>query len=414
MKVLGFVAEYNPFHKGHKYHLDKSKEKSAADFSIAVMSGSFLQRGQPSFIDKWTKAKMAVNNGIDLVIELPFIFSTQSAETFAYGAIKLLDSLNVVDYLSFGSELENIEVLKKISSILSEEPKFYKEKLKYYLDQGLSFPNARNNALEDYILNSKSSLDYDYKEILKGSNNILAIEYLKALSKLNSKISPISIKRIGNKYNDTSINGDFASATAIRHSIKNNGLASIKNLVPGETYSCLENYIDKYKSFNYTENYEDILIYLLRTVDADKIKGLIDIENGLENRIIEKGSQYNNINEIIDNIATKRYPKTRIQRILVHLLNGLYKKDFDELNDLYPSYIRVLASNDKGLSLLREIKNNSTLPIITKFSNYKYLNDDTINKIIYFDKKATDIFYLGLASEESLNDMDYYTSPYIK
>lgn len=414
MKVVGFIAEYNPFHIGHKYHLSKSKEITNADFSIAVMSGSFLQRGEPSFVDKWTKAKMAVDNGIDLVIELPFVFSTQSAESFAYGGVKLLDSLNVVDYLSFGSEIGELESLIQISSILSQEPKYYKEKLKYYLNKGLSFSVSRSNALEDYICHSNYDLTYDFKDILKGSNNILAIEYLKALSKINSKILPFTVKRTGSNYKDISISKSFSSATAIRHTIKNNGLPVVENLVPKETYYWLNKYIKDYGTFNYINNFESLLIYLIRTMEKEKIKNLIDIETGLENRIIEKGFSSNNLIHIIDSITTKRYPKTRVQRLLIHLLNNLYKSDFKEIHEIYPSYIRVLGAKQNGLILLREIKERSSLPIITKFANHKYLKDQRVEKIISFDKKATDIFFLGLKGEKVLSNMDYYTSPYIK
>lgn len=414
MKVIGFIAEYNPFHKGHKYHLRKSKEATSAEFSIAIISGSFLQRGEPSFIDKWTKAKMAIDNGIDLVMELPFVFSTQSAESFAYGGVKLLDSLKIVDYLSFGSELGELKPLMSIASILSQEPKYYKERLKYYLAKGLNFPVSRSNALEDYIYHSSSNIKYDFKNILKWSNNILAIEYLKSLLEINSKIHPITIKRTGDNYKDISISEKFASATAIRDTIKNKGLTAIENLVPKETYYWLNKYMEKYGAFNYIDNYEDILIYLIRTVEKEKIKNLTDIEVGLENRIVEKGFNSNNINHIIDSIATKRYPKTRIQRLLIHLLNNFYVDDFKEIYKEYPSYIRVLGSNQKGLILLRKIKEQSSLPIITKFANYKYLKDEKIEKTISFDKKSTDIFFLGLKGEKVLSNMDYYISPYIK
>ncbi|HZK33206.1 MAG TPA: nucleotidyltransferase [Tissierellaceae bacterium] len=414
MKVVGFIAEYNPFHQGHKYHLLKSKEISNADYSIAVMSGSFLQRGEPSFIDKWTKAKIAIDSGIDLVIELPFIFSTQSAESFAYGGVKLLDSLNIVNYLSFGSELGDLKPLIEISSILSQEPKYYKEKLKHYLDEGLSFPAARSNALEDYTYHNNYDLKYNFKNILRGSNNILAIEYLKALLQIKSNILPIAIKRVGSSYKDNYISREFSSAAAIRHAIKSNGLDAIKDFVPNETYYWLNKYIKKYGSFNYINNYEDILIYLIRTMEKDKIKTLVDMETGLENRIIEKGFISNDINQIINSIAAKRYPKTRIQRLLTHLLHNLYENEFNEMYKIYPSYIRVLGSNEKGLTLLREIKKRSSIPIITKFANYKYLRNEKIEKIISFDKKSTDIFFLGLKGNKVFSNMDYYTSPYIK
>jgi predicted nucleotidyltransferase len=414
MSVVGFIAEYNPFHYGHKYHLNQSKKQTNSDFSIAIMSGSFLQRGEPSLIDKWTKAKMAIDNGVDLVIELPFVFSSQSAELFAYGGIKLMNSLNIVDYLSFGSETGDLSPLKNISEILSREPEDYKKILKYNLNKGLSYSVSRSNALEEYIKILHPNNPYNYKEILKQSNNILGIEYLKSLIKINSKITPIAIKRMGSNYNDLSLSKGFASATAIRNEIKTKGLSSSKSLVPNETYNQLEEYISKYINFNTLENYSQILVYLLRTTDKNKLKNLIDIESGLENRFIEFGCKSNNIMEIIDNIVTKRYPRTRIQRLMIHLLNQLYSPTFRELYENYPSYIRVLGTNSKGLILLNRIKENSSLPIITKFANHKKYKDIFLEKTLQFDQKSTDIFFLGINNPKALSNMDYYISPYIK
>lgn len=414
MTILGLISEYNPFHYGHKYHLEQSKKKTNADFSIAIMSGSFLQRGEPSFIDKWTKAKMAIDNGVDLVLELPFIFSSQSAEYFAYGGVKLMDSLNIVDYLAFGSEIGDLDPLSKIANILSDEPEYYRERLKHYLSKGLSYSVSRSNALEEYIYILSPTNQHNYKEILNKSNNILGIEYLKALAKINSKITPVTIKRSGSNYNDLSLSNGFASATAIRNMIKNNGIKSILDLVPIETYNCLEEYLSNYNSFNYLENYNQILLYLLRTTKQAELINLIDIENGLENRILDQGYKYHNIKEIIDNIVTKRYPRTRIQRLFVHLLNNLYNDNFKELYKDYPSYIRVLGANKNGLLLLNKIKQNSSLPIITKFADYKHYNSKALEEILIFDKKATDLFFIGLNPPNTFSNMDYFISPYIK
>lgn len=414
MKILGIVAEYNPFHFGHLYHLEQSKEKTNSDYSIAIMSGSFLQRGEPSFVDKWTKAKMAIDSGIDLVIEFPFLYSVQSAEYFAYGSIKLLDSLNIVDYISFGSECESIKELSYIADILNSEPEDYVRYLKDDLSKGFSFSVSRSNALEKYIHSKKSKHNVDYNYILKQSNNILSIEYLKALSNINSHIKPINIKRRGSNYKDLSISNEFASATAIRNTIKENGIKSAKELIPDNSYLALESYLDKFKRFNSLENYQEILIYLLRTTSKEKIKKLLNIEQGLENRLIQKAFDFNNINKLINETSTKRYPKTRIQRILVHLLHDFYANDFFDLKDNYPSYIRILGMNKNGFRILNEIKKKSNLCIITKFANYQKLNNEYLNKIINYDKISTDIFFMGLKNDEIISNQDYLQSPYIK
>jgi len=414
MTVVGLITEYNPFHYGHKYHLEQSIMKSKADYSIAIMSGSFLQRGEPSFVDKWTKAKMAIDNGVDLVLELPFIFSTQSAELFAYGGIKLLDSLNIVDYISFGSEVGEIEPLSDIAKILVEEPLYFKKRLKFYLSKGLSFSVARSNAIEEYININFSNIQYDYKDLLNKSNNILGIEYLKALLTIGSKINPITIKRSGSQYKDKAISMGFASATAIRSSIERYGIESIKNLVPLETFNHITEYFNRYGSFNYLDNYGQILFYLLRTADKKVLQNILDMETGLENRFQKYSHKLNNVKVLIDNVVTKRYPRTRIQRILIHLLNQLDKHTFKDLYTSYPQYIRVLASNQKGIRLLSEIKNNSSIPIVTKFADFNRYKNNALGKAIDYDKRATDIFFMVLENKSSLSNMDYYISPYIK
>lgn len=414
MSVVGFIVEYNPFHLGHKYHLEESKKSTNSNFSIAIMSGSFLQRGEPAFIDKWSRAKMAIDNGVDLVLELPFIFSSQSAELFAYGGVKLMDSLNIVDYISFGSESGELQPLKLISTILANEPEYYTNRLRHYLGTGMSFAASRSKALIEYINYAYPNDNYDYKNIIQKSNNILAIEYIKALIKINSKIKPCLIRRLGSDYNEINLTNGFASATAIRHRIKQEGILSIKELVPLETYYLIEEYLHKYNSFNSIENYSQIILYLLRTIDKKRLASLMDIEAGLENRLINEGYKNNNIPDLINGVVTKRYPRSRIQRLLIHLINELDGCQFKGLYGDYPSYIRVLGASKNGLILLNRIKENSHIPIITKFANYKNYQSTALEEILYFDKKSTDIFFLGVNSPKVLSNMDYLISPYIK
>lgn len=415
MKVVGLITEYNPFHLGHKYHLETAKHLANADYSIALMSGSFVQRGEPSLVDKWTKAKMAVDSGVDLVIELPFIFSVQSAELFAYGGVSLLDQLNIVDYLVFGTELDELEPLAEIAHLLYVEPPFYKKRLRENLNMGYSFPLSRSNAIEDYLTMKGLNISNktDVKNILKKSNNILAIEYLKALESLDSKIKPIAVKRVGNQYNDTTLNNNIASATAIRKALNNHPVEYIKNYVPIETYSHLVNYINKYKYFNTLNNYNQIVHYLLCTKDRKQLTEIMDMEPGLENRIVYKANKYKDIDKLVESISTKRDPRTRIQRILVHIMMDLTHSTFEVLKPYHPAYIRVLGSNKKGFILLNKIKEKSELPIITKFADYKKYNNPHLEKILYFDKKATDLFFIGLKNLKPFIHMDYYTTPYI-
>lgn len=410
MKILGFITEYNPFHFGHKYHLEESKLLSNASHSVAIMSSSFVQRGEPAFLDKWTRAKMAVDNGVDLVIELPFIYSVQSAELFALGGIKILNSLNCIDFISFGSESGDLKKLKEISSILVEEPAEYKYLLKENLNRGLSFPKSRSNAIKNFLKTDEDQIE----NILNKSNNILAIEYLKALKILNSSIIPLTINRLGSDYKDEDLNKIYSSATAIRKSILKDGLPSIKNLLPDPSYVLMEEYISHYKSFNTINNYEFILKYLVLTEDNDSLKRIFDMEVGLENRIKDKFRSNDNLPRIIKTISSKRHTETRISRILIHLLNKLDKNTISHLYNSNSNYIRILASNKKGLEILNKIKSNSNTPIINKFSDYKKHNDKYLDKFMAFEKKATDIFFLGLDNNKVLKKMDYITSPYIK
>lgn len=410
MKVVGFITEYNPFHFGHKVHLEEAKKITNSTHSIAVMSSSFVQRGEPSLIDKWTKAKIAIENGVDLIIELPFIYSAQSAELFAYGGVNILNSLCIVDFLAFGSEIGKIEPLDKVASVLNKEPIIYKKNLKKYLNLGLSFSEARSLSLSSYFTDNH----YNYTEILKQSNNILAIEYMKALKRLNSCIKPITIKRQGNDYKDENITTTIASATGIRKSILENGLESIKDYVPKETFLELEEFYNKYNHFNYLDNYNEIFQYILRTSTKENLLKIMDMEKGLENRILDKGSLSSDINIVIDNIQTRRYPKTRIQRIFIHLLNELFGYTIREIYEESPSYVRILGSNKKGLELLNKIKESSNVPIITKFADTKYIKDDYIKKTLKLEEKATDLFFLGLSPKKPLINMDFLTSPYIK
>ena len=247
--VVAIIGEYNPFHNGHAYHLQNTKEITNADCVIAIVSGGFVQRGNVSLIDKWSKADMALSNGVDLVIELPTVYSISSAENFAYGAIKILNSLKVVDTLSFGSEFCDLDVLEKIADTLIEEPPEFKTLLEHELSRGVSFPKARENALLMYLNDIRK-----YANILSSPNNILAIEYLKALKRTKSKIKPMAIKRVNVGYNDLGTKNNFASATAIRQKIIDNTPSGLSKLMPSKSYKILYNSIRETNTLCFKKN----------------------------------------------------------------------------------------------------------------------------------------------------------------
>ena len=388
-KVLGTIAEYNPFHNGHLYHIKKSIEETGADFVICVMSGNFVQRGNTSIIDKWTKAKMALANGVDLVIELPTVYSVSSAENFAEGAIKLLDSLKIVDTISFGIEAKDIASLNNIANVFYMEPKEYTNILNHELKKGISFPKARENAVMMYLNDIKQ-----YANILTGANNILAIEYLKAIKKLKSKLNPIGIRREKVLYNDEIIIDDFASATAIRKMIATGQFEEIQKVMPKSSYALLS-------------KFQKEIIYNLRKMKVGDIAQLADVSEGLENAIKNAANSCNNVVDFVNIVKCKRYTQTRIQRILIYALLGITSEKMMTSKKTTP-YARILGFNEKGKKLISQIvKHNKRAQIVTSVKKYM---DESKNKalkeMLETDIFATNVYTLGYESD-SWSNLDY-------
>lgn len=405
-RVLGIIAEYNPFHNGHMYHLQKAKEQSGAQYCICVMSGNFVQRGNTSIVNKWKKAEMALLNGVDLVIELPTIYSVASAEGFSLGAIKLLNNLKIVDAISFGTETSDFAALNNISSIVNEEPMKYKSILNSELKKGLSFPKARENALMLYLNDNKR-----YDNILNTPNNILAIEYLKALKKIKSTIQPIPIKREKVYYNDNVIVDEFASATAIRKLLKNEEFSEIRKVVPKSTYQILKKETELGNVVLDLSRYEKEIIYNLRRMTVSEIAELPDVNEGLEHSLKNAANYSNDITNFINIVKTKRYTVTRIQRILICALLGITKRDVGMAKKAEP-YIRVLGFNEKGKELISRInKQNPKATVITSVKKFQDKNNNNKNSKIYKRLLDIDIFstnvYTMACKSESLANLDY-------
>ena len=400
--VVGIIAEYNPFHNGHAYHLEKSKELAKADYVIAVVSGNFVQRGNVSLINKWDKANMALTNGADLVIELPTVYSISSAENFAYGAVKILDSLNIVDYISFGTELDDISILDKCADILYKQPQKFVNLLNHELSKGVSFPKARENALLMYLNDIRK-----YSNVLSSPNNILAIEYLKALKKLKSHIRPIAIKRKNTGYNDLNITDNFASATAIRKKIIDNTPAGLSKLMPPNSYRVLYNSIQKGHYVKDITSFEKEIIYTLRKMSLKEIENLPDVTEGLEHAIKNAANSCNTIDEFMNIIKTKRYTNTRIQRILLYALLGITKDNMKTSTKVQP-YIRVLGMNKKGKDLISVIKrSNPNLNIITSVKKYIDSNPNkALLNMLNIDINATNTYTLEY-EKDSWSNLDF-------
>ena len=401
-KVIGIIAEYNPFHNGHLYHLQKSLQMTHSSYSVAVVSGNFTQRGSTSLVDKWAKAEIAIKNGIDLVLELPLLYSISSAENFTEGAIKILDSLKVIDYLSFGSESGDISSLNMIADILYKEPKAYKNILSHELSKGLSFPKARENALLMYLNDIRR-----FSNVLSSPNNILGIEYLKALKKLKSPIIPVTIERYNAGYHDTTYNGNVASATAIRNIVKNNGWDILRKVVPENTFSTLLENIKVGHVVPDLSVFEKQIIYNLRKMSIQEIAELPDVSEGLENAIKNAANSCNSVVEFLNIIKSKRYTNTRIQRILLYALLGITKKDMALSKKAIP-YVRVLGFNNKGKYLISEIaKANPKLEIITSVKKYMDTSNNKNSKyLLEKDIWATNVYTIGY-EYDSWNNLDY-------
>ena len=326
MKVTGIVTEYNPFHYGHQYHIQEARKLTNCDVLIAVMSGNFVQRGEPAILDKWQRTKIALEHGVDLVLELPFIYCNQSAQQFADGAIHILN-LAKIDSLVFGSESNNLEELKEIASMSINV-----NNLKEYLSEGHSYPKSLGLMAGSYP-----------------ANDILGIAYLKALQ--NYSIQPYSIQRT-NQYHDSKLTEGFASATAIRHAIQNN--QDVSNYTPMQFSSELHDISDYYP----------YLRTLLLTMDKDYLKQLFLFEEGIENHLIKLATQYYDYSSFINHATTRRYTKSRIQRTLISLLVQLSKEEKKNLPPL--TQFRVLGFNSIGQNYLKQLR-ELEVPIATTF-----------------------------------------------
>lgn len=409
MKTAGVIAEYNPFHNGHKYHLEKARECTDADYLIVIMSGNFTQRGEPAVIDKYARARMALAYGADLVLELPVCYACSSAPYFALGAVSILDSLGVVDELVFGSECGDAESLKTAARILAEEPDGYATLLRSNLKLGLSFPSAQSKSLVDYISQSHASghpiSPTFFKSLsenpLFSSNDILGIEYCKGLLLRKSAIRPHAILRSGSRYTDDTLTqplsngnasaadcegaetGSFAnapvsggtprdgygSALAIRTALQANGFADIRAHVPEITWRLMQ---DAYgKTFPvFPDMLSSMLHYKLLSESEGGFTSYLDVSRELSDRICNRLSDYTDFSSFRMLLKTKELTYTRISRSLLHILLNIRKRDIDLYSQFrYAAYARILGLRTESAGLLAAIKANASIPMISKLAD---------------------------------------------
>lgn len=402
MKITGIITEYNPMHNGHVLHLEKTKNTLKADAIVCIMSGNFVQRGLPAIIDKWARAEMAIENGVDLVLELPVIYSVSSAEHFAFGSVSILNSLNIVDSICFGSECGNIDLLYEIAKILVDEPESYKSSLKEHLKNGVNFPKARTLAISSYF-NNIPKVD----DVLNSSNNILGIEYIKSLLRLNSTITPNTIIRQGSNYNDKGFTTRYSSATSIREFIFNNNnnysLEKLKEFMPENNVHLFQECIIN----GAIANPDHMLPYLKykALTQAHTLTNLPDVKEGLHNVLTKNLKECLNFNEVISASKSKRYTYTRLSRILCQYFLGLEKYDLQSLLKQPPTYARVLGFNNTGKEILSLLKKSSSIPLYTNINK-------SHTKELEIDINSTACYSL-LNKKINYND-DFFKRPIIK
>lgn len=390
MKTVGLITEYNPFHNGHAYHIEKAKMLTGADRVIVVMSGDFVQRGAPAVMPKHLRTESALLSGASLIIELPVCFATGSAEYFAQGSISLLNRLGCIDSICFGSECGDLHLLKEIAQILADEPIEYQTALKQALKEGASFPAARQEALNIY--------SDKYSEILASPNNILGIEYLKALAKIHSKMEPFTIKRIGAGYHDMDIDGQFSSATAIRSDIyqladvnsssESLPLTHIQTQVPSSCHELMKkNYQTRYPVK--ADDFSLLLKAKLLSETAGSLSHYLDMSPELANRILRLRNDYLSFEQFCDLLKTKELTRSRISRSFIHVLLGITNDWLTAMKAPAP-YARILGFRRDHADLLGILKQTSDIPLIT--SPARAVLADTAYQMLGLDIYASDLY----------------------
>ncbi len=436
MKVIGIIAEYNPFHQGHAYQIKKLKETCHGDYVVIAMSGNFVQRGAPALMEKYSRTKMALSCGADLVLELPTLFATSSAEYFARGGVCLLHSTGIITHLGFGAETDDLDLLTELSAILSNPPSSYENILHKKLKEGLTFPKARANALESCVFSSVleksgsfSNTEKNTKntnvphlactakelaEILASPNNILALEYLKALKAIHSHIIPVPIQRIGKSYHAAEMEADFCSAYAIRaflekredfnsvehtnwnsdNAVKPNRFLLPETTMPAVSYNILQDYPHP---FLYEDDFSPLLHYELLTKDIGSLSAWADSSPDLARRLVRERIHFTNWREFCRHMKTKNITYSRLSRLFLHILLHIRQKEYESFPS--PSYLRILGFRKSAQPLLTALKSNSTLPVITRLADASNQLPVQAQHLLELDLRATDLYRLALTAK---------------
>ena len=385
MKITGVVAEYNPFHAGHEYQLKMARELSGCDCLAVVMSGNYVQRGEPAIIDKFKRAESAIYGGADIVIELPMPFSCQNAEMFAFAAINELSKLHV-DSISFGCENDNVKLLEQIAQ-LQLLPEF-NNSIKIEMKKGLSYPNAMSNALKSVLGNEA--------EAVYSPNNVLAIEYIKSAIKLNMNLDYYPVKRLGMNHNDTEISGPFHSASDIRKTIMDGSYNKL-NLTQ-KSIEMIEKFYTEHKNYNTLNNYLDYLYY--KIINTEDLKSIFEIKEGIENKILSQVYKHENIDDLIMSLKSKRYTYSKLRRSLLNILLDIKFVDIIKIMSTNSGYIKVLSFNNNGRKAIK-YATSKEIKVINRYSDYKKYNlrPDSI-PIFNITNRSSNIYYLPLKNRK--------------
>lgn len=405
MKATGLIVEYNPFHNGHLHHLEQAKVKTNADCLIACMSGNFLQRGEPALVDKFHRAKMAIDQGVDLVIELPYLYAVQHSDLFSLGAVKILNELTV-DYLIFGSEAGEIDSFQSLFHTYMQNKDTFNTQLKKKLAEGLSFPKANQQAFELFSVDKET----DMVDLTK-PNNILGFSYLKAIAETNSSIKIDTIARKQSDYHDETLTTPIASATSIRKTIKEqNKLSAPTNLaLPINSHQYLESYKKSAGIWHSWEAYFPFLQFRVLTESKEELAQIQGVDEGLEYALIQSAHKARSFTEWIDLLKSKRYTYTRLQRMFVHLLTNTSKDTISRLHQQESIVcMRLLGMSEQGKRYLNHTKKIRSAPVYTQLR--KELPD-----LMKLDERATDIYYLPIALDkrQKLRAQEF-SAPYYK
>lgn len=414
MHITAIITEYNPFHNGHLYQIEQIKKKHPDGKIIIVMSGNFAQRGIPCITDKYTRAEMALASGVDLVLELPVVYATSSAERFAEAAVGILHKTGIVNELCFGSETPNLEAMEALSQLLLEEPESVSTHIKELLNQGKSYPQARMDALIQYILNTSKTISASKKELislLSQPNNILGTAYLKALKQYNSTIQPFVLQRKTAQYHDLDVAGPIASATAIRHHIASQNTDKIEGSMPTLALELLKPSIQNPVTL---EKASSLFHYKMIMSEVEDLYAIWDVPNHLCHSLYHASMQFHDLPTMIDEVTSKTYTRATVQRAIIHLLLNIKTQDMLKFKALdWTPYIRILACKSASREVLAKLTKKATVPVIINPAKAQTVLDPIPKLLLDYELRASKLYAL-LANDPTLVSKDFTYHPFKK